>query len=95
MIEKLLVAVLEAAIKAILATHLFELDRAVLVCGGLILSGLSFWVFSRRGPAEVQLPEPDSRSRVEPQLTVALEIHIHEPKRNAGRTKRRSVRRKP
>ena len=96
--EKTFLAILESLAKAILATHLFELDRTVLVCGGLVLSGLTFWVFSRRGPADVQLTEPDSRSKVEPapELTVALEIHIHEAKRNVpGRTKRRSARRKP
>jgi hypothetical protein len=98
MMEKLLVALCEAAIKAILATHLFALDRTVLVCGGLFLSGLLFWVFSRRGPVDVQLPESDSCSKVTPapQLTLALEIHIYEAKRNApGRTKRRPTRRKP
>jgi len=102
MMAKLLVAVLEAAIKAILATHLFDLDLTVWVCGGAVVLGAAFWLGTReRGPADKQIPEqsdPNAMggSQNAPHVTVPIEIHIHEGQRNPrGRTKRRSARRKP
>ena len=79
--DKLLVAVLEASIKAILVTHLFDLDRTVWVCGGVVLVGLAFLLGGReRRPPDVKLPPPDSGRAVEPhespRFTVVIKIDI-------------------